>query len=345
MNTNVLLPLASSVLAFFFALMLLDQWRDRRRPYQLIWAVGMVWFGISAGAEFLGGAFGWNEALYRIWYLVGAIYAAGWLGLGTVYLLRRTHFGYGFAVALLIAGLFTALTQAKFQYANSGPAPLIYLGVAIALAIDVVVLTYLRSDRWADLTAVVVVGGSALAAVLMLFAQIPAPGYFLDPANGIPVADGIPGYLRLLSPFFNVAGALAIIFGAAYSAYAFMPKTRLIRYTLSADQNGAAFLVNLLVALVAVPVNLLVSLPRALADLFRGRLNSRVPAMILIALGTTIEAVGNGLTRFGDTNGMFVGEFLGIVFLFAGYLVSIEVMPTIRVPFTRWVLRERRVEA
>jgi hypothetical protein len=92
-------------------------------------------------------------------------------------------------------------------------------------------------------------------------------------------------------------------------------------------------------------VNLVASLPGAFADLFRGRLNSRVPAMILIALGATIEAISNGLSRFGDTSGVFVGEFLGIVFLFLGYLVSIEVMPTIRVPFTRWVLRERRVEA
>jgi hypothetical protein len=100
-----------------------------------------------------------------------------------------------------------------------------------------------------------------------------------------------------------------------------------------------------MVAIVAVPVNLLVSLPRAFADLFRGRLNSRVPAMILIALGATVEAIGNGLSRFGETNGVFIGEFVGIVLLFLGYLVSIEVMPTIRVPFTRWVLRERQVEA
>jgi hypothetical protein len=343
-NLNITLPLASSLLAFVFALLLIDQWRDRKRPYQLIWAVGMLWFGISAGTEFLGGVLGWNEALYKTWYLVGAIYAAGWLGLGTIYLLRLTRFGYAFALALLLAGLFTVLTQARFQYANTGLAPLVYLGVAIALAVDVVALTYLKSPRWADVTATVVVGGSAVAAILMLFAQVPAPGYFLD-GRGIPVPDGLPGYLRLLSPFFNVAGALALILGAAYSAYSLMPKTRIIKFTMSASQSGPAFLANLLVAVVAVPVNFVASLPRAMADLFRGRINSRVPAMILIALGATIEAVSNGLSRFGDTSAVFLGEFLGIVFLFLGYVVSIEVMPTIRVPFTRFVLLKRRVEA
>ena len=253
---------------------------------------------------------GWNEALYKTWYLVGAIYAAGWLGLGTIYLLRQTRFGYAFALALVLAGLFTVLTQARFQYANTGLAPLIYLGVAIALAIDVVALTYLKSPRWADVTAVVVVGGSAVAAILMLFAQVPAPGYFLD-ARGIPVADGLPGYIRLLSPFFNVAGALSLILGAAYSAYVYMPKTRVIRFTVSASQSGPAFLANMLVAIVAVPINFVASLPQAMADLFRGRMNSRVPAMILIALGATIEAVSNGLSRFGDTSAVFLRRVPG----------------------------------
>jgi hypothetical protein len=105
-----------------------------------------------------------------------------------------------------------------------------------------------------------------------------------------------------------------------------------------------AFAANVAVALLAVPVNLVVSVPVAIADLFRGRLNSRVPATILIALGVTIQSVGNGLARFGDTNGYFVGEFLAIVFLFAGYVVSIDALPVIRVPFTRWVLRERRTQ-
>ena len=34
-------------------------------------------------AEALAGAGGWNEALYRTWYLTGAVWTAGWLGLGT----------------------------------------------------------------------------------------------------------------------------------------------------------------------------------------------------------------------------------------------------------------------
>jgi hypothetical protein len=70
MNLNVALPLASSILSFIFAAFLVDQWRARRRPYQLIWAIGLLWYALSAGTEFLGGAFGWSEPLDRAWYLI-----------------------------------------------------------------------------------------------------------------------------------------------------------------------------------------------------------------------------------------------------------------------------------
>src|SRR4029078_4796185 len=77
LNLNVVLPLCSSLLSFLFFVFLADQWRERRRAYQLVWAIGMLWYGISAGTEFLGGAFGWSEPLYRVWYLIGAVLVAG----------------------------------------------------------------------------------------------------------------------------------------------------------------------------------------------------------------------------------------------------------------------------
>lgn len=345
MNLNVVLPLASSTLSFVFAVMLLDQWRERRRPYQLIWAIGMLWYGISAGTEFLGGLAGWNEPLYRVWYLIGAIYVAAWLGLGTVFLLRRTRFGYAFAVSLFLAGLFTLATQAKYNYANSGSAPEIYFGIAAVLAVAIVVLTLRGSEHWADLAALVVVGGSLVAAVMAFTAVIPPPGYSLDPATHIPNGDLLPGYLRLLTPFFNITGAFALALGGIYSAYVFMPKRRVVRYSLSREQSTSRLVGNMLVAPFAIAINFIVSVPGAVVDLFRGRLNSRVPATLLIAAGALIPAYTSGLNRFGDTGGFFIGEFLGVLLLFAGYLVSIEVMPTIRVPFTHRVLRDRQAQS
>jgi len=347
MDPNVVLPLGSSILSFVFAILLIDQWRAGRRPYQLIWAIGMLWYGVSAGTEFLGGLAGWTEPLYRTWYLVGAVWVAAWLGLGTVYLLCRTRFGYAFAFSLFLAGLFTLLAQGRYQYENSGVAPYLYFAIAVILALSIVYLSFRGSERWADVAGVVVVGGSIVSAIMMATAALPAftAASAVDPQTRIPVGTLFPGYIRLLTPFFNVTGAFALGLGALYSAYVFMPKRRVIRYSLMRGQAPAAYLRNAALAVAAIPVNFMASLPLALRDLVGGRLNSRVPATILIAIGALIPAYTSGLNRFGSTSGFFIGEFLGVLFLFTGYLVSIEVMQTIRIPFTGIVLRARQVEA
>jgi hypothetical protein len=344
MELNVLLPLLSSTLSFVFALFLLDQWLERRRSYQLIWTIGMAWYGISAGTEFWGAAFGWSEPLYRTWYLVGAVYVAAWLGLGTMFLLGRTRFGYGASISFVLAGLFTFLSWRRYEYADANGTEVLYPLVAVVAAVAIAVATYRSKGQWAPLAGVLIVGGSLLAVPIVLLAPLEAPGYVLD-ASGIPVGDAMPGYARLLTPLFNVTGGFALAFGALYSTYVFMPKRRVLRYDLRRDRAALRFLLNLLFAPVAITVNLVASIPGTVVALVQGRLHSRVPATILLAIGGFVPSVTSGLSRFGVTETFFLGELLGVVFLFAGFLVSIEVFREIRIPFTRRVLRVRHEAA
>jgi hypothetical protein len=341
-NLNVALPLASSILSFVFFAFLIDQWRERRRTYQLVWAIGMLWYGVSAGTEFLGGAIGWSEPLYRAWYLVGAIFVAGWLGLGTCLLLARTRFGLALVPVFLLLALIS-LGGARL-YPDVGIASPIYAGVSLVLAATVGWLAFRRSERWAIVVAIGIVSGSIVATVLMLTVALPAPGWVVDARTHIPTGQLFPGYLRLLTPLFNVTGAFALSFGALFSAYIFMPKRRVIRYSLDRRQPLGRLLGNLGLAIIGFPVNLIASLPSAVVALVRGKLNSRVPATILIAIGGIIPAITSGLNRFGDTSGFFVGELLGVVFLFGGFVVSVEVFSEIRIPFTHVVLRARPTE-
>ena len=91
-------------------------------------------------------------------------------------------------------------------------------------------------------------------------------------------------------------------------------------------------------------VNLVASLPGAAKALVTRRVHSRVPATILIAIGAFIPSVTDSLNRFGSTQLFQLGKLLGVVFLFAGFLVSIEVFREIRVPFTSIRLRPPRRE-
>jgi hypothetical protein len=190
-----------------------------------------------------------------------------------------------------------------------------------------------------------VVGGSVVAAILMATVRLPAPGWVVDAQTHIPTGALFPGYLRLLTPLFNVTGAYSLAFGALFSAYIFMPKVRLIRYGTRRDAGPMALVASLPLALVAIIVNFVASLPGAVVALVRGRLNSRVPATLLIAAGAIIPAITSGLNRFGNTGAFFIGELIGVVLLFSGFLVSVEVFRDIRIPFTRRVLRSRPAES
>jgi hypothetical protein len=328
-----ILPSLTSILALLMAVALLDQWRERRQPFQLVWAIGMLFYGIAAGCEAIAAASGWNEALYRTWYLTGAVLTAGWLGLGTALLLARTRFGYAVAISIFLAGLFTLLTYVKYKYEGSGSTPILYFIGAGLLALAIAVETYFQNERWPLLMALGVVVASLLALFLTVTATLAQP-YQLDPATGQPVADLFPGSLRLLTPFLNITGGFALAFGALFSTYMFMPKRRVLPYSLDPNQPGDQFLFNLVISPVALTVNFIASLPIAIRELLRGRLHSRVPATLLIAAGGFVASAGDTLNRFGITGPFAVAKFVAVVLLLAGFLVSIEAFRELRIPFT-----------
>jgi hypothetical protein len=324
---NVVLPLLSSVLSFVFAAMVLDQWSQKRRAFQLVWAVGLLWYGISAGTEFLGDAFGWSEPLYRAWYLIGALYVPPYLGLGTIYLLSRTRFGY-FAGATVILGGALSLLFSKV-YPGSTTTAIVVSAIALAGGVAIIVATAVRRPFAAHIAAAVLIIGSLLGAYVVLTAALAAPGFATDPHTHVPLGSAFPGYVRVITPPDNIAGALVLVFGALYSAYVYMPKKRVLPANLMA---------------LAIVVNFFASLPSAAAALVRGKLNSRVPATILIALGAFIPGLTSGLNRFGVTWSFFLGEFLGLVLIFAGFLVSEEVFRNVRVGVTLWSRRPASLE-
>jgi hypothetical protein len=334
----IVLPLAASVLSFVFALLVADQWLRRRRAYQLVWSIGLVLYGLAAGADYLAAQGGWTDALYRAWYLAGAFGAAAFLGLGTILLLNRTRFGYFVAALLMLSGLI-CLAFAAARAGEGIEVPLwgtiVVVGACFASALLVGVATAEDRRLVGPMATGILLLASVVAVVLVLGAPVASPGYAVNPETQAPNGDAFPAYLRMAVIPFNVTGGLALVFGALYSAYIFMPKRRVLRGPTPATFAG------LPARALAVVVNLVASLPGALVALFRGELNSRVPATLLIAAGGLIQSVTSGLTRFGVTWGYYLGELLGVLLIFLGFLVSIEVFSDIRLPFTRIVLARR----
>jgi hypothetical protein len=319
---NVLLPLLSCLVSLVFGALVLEQWRQRRRSFQAVWAAGLAWYAVSAGAQFAGAAFGWSPALYRAWYLFGAIFVAAYLGMGTIYLLSRTGFGYFAGVSIALGGLFAYLSQLeliKEGHPTAWSNVTLVIAIATAAGAAVVAATAWRREVAAHVAMAILAAASVVVAALAVTATLAPPGYATDPITHVPVGTAVPGYLRILAGPFNIAGALCLVFGALFSVYVYMPKRRVLRGAVRVPVLGQ------LHRALAVAVNLVASIPLAARALVSGRLSSRVPATVLIAAGGFIPSVTSGLERFGVTWAFALGELLGVLLIFAGFLVSEEV--------------------
>ncbi len=220
---RVVAPLIASALCCVFAVLLLLQWRARRRPYQLVWAFGLACYALAAGADVAGHATGWTDPVYRTWYFFGAIAAAAWLGLGEVYLIRTSGFGELVALSVFAGAIPAVFRGGRMLGAHEeGPAQLaVTIGlIGIASAGILALVAWERPLLLGHVTAALLIVATLAAAAQVLAAPVDL-AQVLDPATGVPRGAGFPETVRLLTPPFNIAGALAILFGALYSAWTF----------------------------------------------------------------------------------------------------------------------------
>ena len=345
---TLLLPALTALAALLFAILLFEQHARRRGAYQLAWAIGATAFAVAAAAEALAATVGWSAPLYRAWYLSGAVWTAGWLGAGTILLLTKTRFGYWYAGCLALSGLFTILVARRLEDPSAAPIALVYALIAWCAAVTIGWLTYLGDQRWTRVALMLTTGLSVLAVPLLVFAHLPDPGWAVDPSTGAPIAVLMPPALRLLTPLLNISGALALLTGALFSVYVFMPKRRVLPYSSDPDQRGDELLFNLFIAPVALTVNFVQSVPLAVRAWRAGTLSRRVPATALIAFGAFAPSLTDSLNRAGSTEGYEVGKLIGALLLLAGFLVSVEDPSEVRLPLVgrpiRGLLRAVRGE-
>lgn len=102
------IPVVTTILAVFFAPVVFRRWRERKpAPHLFWWAMGIALYGVGTFTEGFTTLFGWNEVIFRSWYISGAL-LGGWpLAQGTVYLMfpRKTaHVMAAVVGAVVLAG-------------------------------------------------------------------------------------------------------------------------------------------------------------------------------------------------------------------------------------------------
>ena len=157
---EVALSVAATLVALAAALATFDRWLVRRRSHEIAWASAFALFTVASAALALGAGTGWNGALFRTFYLFGAILNVPVLALGTVLLLgseraRRVTTWVVVGFCLFSAGVMTAT-----PFTGGLPVDRLARGSEILPALPRILAAVASS-----LATLVVVGGAVRSAI------------------------------------------------------------------------------------------------------------------------------------------------------------------------------------
>jgi hypothetical protein len=218
---NIVLPTLTSALALAFTGVLAARFAASRQPQYAAWALGLLWYAIAAASEALGAALGWSPALYRAWYITGAIGVAAYLGAGSIYLHKDPGFGSLTVVCLLIACIPALATR----HALTGL-------VGLTAAATLTTVLSLRRKWFAHTAFATLLVTSAIAAIAITNASV-APELLPHNPDEIVTGQAFDPEVRALTPGFNIAGAAVLILGAALSALRYWRTRSVPRRVLS----------------------------------------------------------------------------------------------------------------
>ncbi|UCG03361.1 MAG: hypothetical protein JSW11_05090 [Candidatus Heimdallarchaeota archaeon] len=79
-------PFITTIISLLFFLSVTEQYFRKRKPHQLVWAISMLLFTITAGFEGLSLLLGyWDPLIYKTYYVLAAVQVAI-MGGGALYL-------------------------------------------------------------------------------------------------------------------------------------------------------------------------------------------------------------------------------------------------------------------
>src|SRR3989304_2514671 len=99
------IPIATTLMSFAFAAVVFRRYRQKPGSRHLLWwTAGILTFGAGTFTEGYTAVFGWNEGIFRAWYITGALLGGAPLAQGTVYLLIPRRTAHRLSAALIAAG-------------------------------------------------------------------------------------------------------------------------------------------------------------------------------------------------------------------------------------------------
>jgi hypothetical protein len=215
------IPYLSTLVTFAFAVSVFNRYLHRRTSYLLIWAIGLLLYGIGTLSEVIL-SLTFSGMVLKLWYLCGAMLTAAWLGQGSLHLLvRRRGVALTLTVVIAVLSLLAAflilqspLKQAASAYQISQPISSQYQSF-LAQSGLIILLTILLNIYG----TLALVGGALYSAYIfwrkhVLFDRmigniLIAVGAFAPALGGSFIRMGLPDWLY----FAELIGAILMFVG------------------------------------------------------------------------------------------------------------------------------------
>lgn len=114
------LPIVTTIVALAFSVVLWQRWQQRKQAtYLAWWTFGVFMYGLGTFAESITTIFGWQESVFRLWYISGALLGGFPLAQGTIYLLFTGKWRKITSIVILtlvaIAAFFVLITPINYS--------------------------------------------------------------------------------------------------------------------------------------------------------------------------------------------------------------------------------------
>ncbi len=328
------LPFASSVVMAFFVVMVFKRYfaKNGRASHLLLWGIGLTLYWIGSITEALHAAFGWNAVVFRLWYLCGAVLVAAWIGQGTVELLVRRRIGSIRVSHILLAILLIGSIYATYKVATATLSPAMIAdkvnsvtsesgfdqNTVLADAAGVLESSALGSDGQVSDRRLSPLAQAVLSEASTSGIDIPQAETSADPRlptsaviNGNTVELAGNDQALQVTVDGKPAGILNLEIGREMHGHAIVSGgTRVL--TPFFNMYGLLTLVS-------------GALYSAWIFLRKRIMPNRVLGNVLIASGALMPGIGGLLNRLGMGGYLYVGELLGAILMFAGFVAATKV--------------------
>jgi len=103
------IPIATTLVALAFSAVLFRRYHERGGLHLLWFGIGTLCYAAGTITESITTLFGWHQAVFRAWYITGALLGGAPLAQGSVYLLLPRRTAHRLTVLLLMAVGFGAV--------------------------------------------------------------------------------------------------------------------------------------------------------------------------------------------------------------------------------------------